>query len=536
MAIWIQSLSWALLYSLAQGATVFAALWLVLKIVPSKAANARYHLALSSLTILLAWFVATWWQQFHALTVTAHQLTADNVVIWLPLRSYSIAGGLSDWRTFLSSLELMLPWLSACYIIGLVLMLARLSGGMLHLFSLRNTGTIIPDAALETLMASQMQQLSIKSPVKLLISVKAQVPMVIGFLKPVILLPAAAVAQLEPAQLETIILHELAHIRRHDYLVNILQTIVETILFFNPFVWIISTITRREREHCCDDLVVNNTPEPVSYALALTALAARRSIVPRMTVAATGKPTHLYNRIMRIMDTKKSPYSYSRMVATLIIIISVTGSIAWVKPSFSEVKNRILTAAGQNPASTPDTETNSPEKTNDGPLAANGTTRSSNVANGDTYNRGNNQADITAASQIPAAEMPAEIADENHPINQPVGDDLVDKATEATKEKPAEISEEYQLVNQLMSDNLVDQVKGFIVEKRRNNLFINGVKQTDEIARKYLSSLKKDILRIQVFSFDERMRMHPDATFIQLLLPATFSSGCIDTRPQKEGC
>jgi hypothetical protein len=91
-------------------------------------------------------------------------------------------------------------------------------------------------------------------------------------------------------------------------------------------------------------------------------------------------------------------------------------------------------------------------------------------------------------------------------------------------------------MNRLMTDKLVDQFKGFVVEKKQNQLYINGQLMADQIAAKYLVDLKKELIRIQIFSFQERTRMHPDASFIQLLLPATFSSGCIDTRPVKEGC
>ena len=99
-------------------------------------------------------------------------------------------------------------------------------------------------------------QLRIRRPVRLLESALVDVPMVIGWLRPVILLPASALSGLTPQQLEAIIAHELAHIRRHDYLINLLQSLIETLLFYHPAVWWVSRQIRREREHCCDDLAV----------------------------------------------------------------------------------------------------------------------------------------------------------------------------------------------------------------------------------------------------------------------------------------
>src|SRR5207244_12070360 len=102
------------------------------------------------------------------------------------------------------------------------------------------------------------------------------VPTVLGWLRPVILLPMAALANLTPKQIEAILAHELAHIRRHDYAVNMLQAVAETLLFYHPAVWWISSRVRAEREHCCDELAVSVTGDRLSYASALANLEALR--------------------------------------------------------------------------------------------------------------------------------------------------------------------------------------------------------------------------------------------------------------------
>jgi beta-lactamase regulating signal transducer with metallopeptidase domain len=514
MAIWIQSLSWTLIYSLVQGFAVFASLWLVLKLAHVTSANVRYHLSLSALTVMMAWFVGTWWQQFHSLLPNEEQLltvgTANPVVLWLPLQRFSVADSLNNLHDFKSSVIVFFPWFTACYFLGLLLMLARFSAGILQLFSLRTGGAVQPSAALNELFLTQKRYIKLNGPVKLLISANAQVPMVIGFLKPIILLPAAAITQLDPQQLETILLHELAHIKRHDYLVNILQTIVETILFFNPFVWFISTMIRREREHCCDDLVVNHVSEPILYATALASLASQRRTVSHIIVAATGKPTQLYNRIERIMEMKKKSFSYSQMVATIIIIATITSSIVLAKPGFSKNKKSKSTIATTNPI---------PNQT-----------QSENI---DILSGGKERVAVTITTDKRKETQVGHEAVSVKKIDKPVGE-IVTGQLPREQVANTNVSEENVLVGRLLEARLVDQVKGFVVEKKQNKLYVNGMLQKDEIAAKYLLNLNKEVIRVQVFSMDERMRMHPDASFIQILLPATFSSPCVDTRPAKK--
>ena len=120
--------------------------------------------------------------------------------------------------------------------------------------------------------------------------------------------------------------------------------------------------------------------------------------------------------------------------------------------------------------------------------------------------------------------------------------DKADKAaavpTQAQNAAMAGVNEtdESKLVNRLITDGLVNQVNGFLVERQQSRLFIDGRQQTDEIAFKYLHSIKKETMRIKVSPFTERLNMHPDAGFIQILFPVQFSSGCADYGTKKPGC
>ena len=132
-------------------------------------------------------------------------------------------------------------------------------------------------------------------------------PTVIGWLKPVVLLPASALAALSPQQLEAILAHELAHIRRHDYLVNLLQTLVETLLFYHPAVWWLSRRIRIERENCCDDLAVSLCGDPVAYANALADLESLRSeTAPTHHIAMAATGGALLQRVRRLLGAPSS--------------------------------------------------------------------------------------------------------------------------------------------------------------------------------------------------------------------------------------
>jgi bla regulator protein BlaR1 len=160
----------------------------------------------------------------------------------------------------------------------------------------------------------------------------------VGFLKPVILLPITLSTYLEAEEIEAILMHELAHIKRNDYIINLLQQVITTLLFFNPCVLLINKIIGEERENSCDDLVVDSTKAPVVYAKALFKLEQNRQNELQLALAVTGKKYQLLNRIERIMKTKKQmPSIRPTLVAMLILTIGVS-SLALLNPEIAQGK------------------------------------------------------------------------------------------------------------------------------------------------------------------------------------------------------
>ena len=337
----VQSIGWALLYTLWQGLIVAAALFVLLKLLKNAEARTRYHISMLLFTTLFAWFADTWytgWQHLQKITVLVTESGADlgtgktTSIITLP----NTAGSGNIIHQLAPQLEKNMPLIVGIYIIGLLLMLSRFILNLLSIKALRKHGIVQPTEKMKSLFAQWKLQLNIARPVKFFLSDRINVPMMMGLIKPIILLPLASINQLSIDQLEAILLHELAHIKRHDYLLNIFQTIVETVLFFNPFIWWISSVIRREREHCCDDLVVANTSSSLPYVKALAVLEAQRNETADIALAATGNKNQLFNRIKRITEMKKHSINYAQVGTAIILIAVLVLSITWFTPGFAQ--------------------------------------------------------------------------------------------------------------------------------------------------------------------------------------------------------
>ena len=219
-----------------------------------------------------------------------------------------------------------LGWIVTAWALGVLALSVRLIGGWVRLRSLTRLDASPVPEAVRDVARELATRLAVSRPVRLVRSARATGPAVVGWLRPVILLPVTALTGLTPAQLEAIIAHELAHIRRHDYLVNLMQTVVETVLFYHPAVWWVSGRIRDEREHCCDDLAVRVCGDRRLYASALLELETLRPPAMPLAVAAGGGS--LVMRVRRLMDpraerTTMSPRS-SAALSTAAVATAMT--------------------------------------------------------------------------------------------------------------------------------------------------------------------------------------------------------------------
>ncbi len=234
--------------------------------------------------------------------------------------------------------EAFLPWLDALWMLGVLILSARTVGGWLIVQRLRSTATQQIPPALAASFARLSHRIGVHSRVALRLSTRIASPLAIGMMRSLILLPASALTTLSADQLEAVLAHELAHIRRADYLWNILQTMIETLFFFHPAVWWVGSNLRQQRELCCDDIAIASCVDPLTYATALLlleeerareiALRTRTAQFP-LALALDGHQSRvsLRSRIARILGEPMEPTSSPRNIAP-ISILGVCGALA----------------------------------------------------------------------------------------------------------------------------------------------------------------------------------------------------------------
>jgi len=222
-------------------------------------------------------------------------------------------------------LQPALPVIVCLWMLGVTILSLRNLVGWLGVNRLQHKSLTTVGGDCHARLTRLCTALKVTRPVKLVRSTLVAVPTVIGWLKPIILLPASALTGLDTLQLQAILAHELAHIRRCDYLVNIIQTIIETLGFHHPAVWWISATIRRERENCCDDIALSVCGDRLQYARTLASLEEMRQPQARLAVAASG--SNLFARIRRIITKDASPKSRPAWAPTAAIIILTTALV-----------------------------------------------------------------------------------------------------------------------------------------------------------------------------------------------------------------
>lgn len=326
----LKALGWALLNSLWQ----MALLWLVYMALTMNGrkllSRQRHSIALLSLAGGSLWFLTT-------LVINLYKAARGPQVITLYVSENDPA---SSWPNVITHwFEPALPFLSITYLLAAALLFIRFYFQYRHTQQLFTTGLQKANPEWRIFLQQAAQQMSINKKVQIWLSSLVDTPVTLGFLKPVILLPVAAVNHLSIKQAEAIILHELNHIRRNDYLVNLLIACVDVILFFNPFARLLTGIIRKERENCCDDLVLQFCYEPHSYARALLTLEQNRADTNALSLAATGKDKYfLLNRVKRILGKEPVSNPFNQKLVAYLLSALLIGFIGWYNPGHLIIK------------------------------------------------------------------------------------------------------------------------------------------------------------------------------------------------------
>ncbi|WP_306590605.1 M56 family metallopeptidase [Geothrix sp. 21YS21S-4] len=318
-----QALGWTLLHFLWQGAALGLMAWLGMALLRGASAKARYGTACAFLVLMVAAPVATFLflqRQVPAVPAAlegtlAAAASAPRIDAPLSLR-------------IKAALDPALPWLLGGWAAGVLLLSGRFLGGWARIQRLRRRSASPAPAEWHLVLSRLCRELKVSRTVRLLQSAAVEVPTVLGWLRPVILLPACALAGLAPAQLEAILAHELAHIRRGDFAVNLLQSLVEVLLFYHPAVWWLSARIRAERELCCDDVAAALCGDPLLLARALTDLEALRepASLPSHRLALAANGGSLMHRVRHLLQPSLPASGGARAAALALLAASLLGA------------------------------------------------------------------------------------------------------------------------------------------------------------------------------------------------------------------
>ncbi len=330
-----QAIGWALVHLLWQGLLVAAILAATLALLSKQSANARYLASCGALVVLVILGAATAYRSYEGSgelgvgggSVSIPVLTNEAAETSSPSPAIISQTPQSTSHTpFLALAKAQLPKVVLIWLVGVLLLSVRLLFGWLraHAIAKRNATNAAPEW--QRAARRLAHALNLRRAVQLLESAAVEVPTVIGWLRPVVLLPAATLTGLSTEQMEMILAHELAHVRRNDFFVNLMQAVVETLLFYHPAVWWISNRIRVEREHCCDDVAVSVTGNALVYARALTRLEELRVADAQAFIAANGGS--LIGRIRRLAGARvESPNAPSRFVAGAALLVVLVALI-----------------------------------------------------------------------------------------------------------------------------------------------------------------------------------------------------------------
>jgi len=343
------ALGWTLLHSLWQGLILAVAAIVALRLIPSRYSSTRYLVSTAALGLMLVAGIFTFGvllNQAGAHTSGTAQalqpVSAINTEIWLAAEHAHPKQPASAFDRLYVFIQSHLQFITFAWVVGVLFFSLRIAGGFWYLSRIRRYA--VPVNELWTERLKQLcTRMGIRGDVMLAESAQVQSPLVMGYLKPLILIPMGMIGGLSTAQLETILLHELSHVRRADYLVNIVQSFIEAIFFFNPFVWIVSSMVRTEREHCCDDAVVRYG-DALTYAQALTTVEMLRFNTSNLAMSLAGDKNQLLKRIKRIMERSVQHYSVKERIVPVILLAVGLACASWItlKPEQQKPSEALL--------------------------------------------------------------------------------------------------------------------------------------------------------------------------------------------------
>lgn len=325
----VHAMAWTVLHSLWQGlliALVFSLIYYNLK---NKTARFKYHLAFASLLAVVLSAACTFVMISDLQTpASAADYSVPSVVV-ASSDTYQMALNqkTSNWyEASLSYLDNNTNLVVGIWMFGMFLFMIKMLFGIYHVNQVRFSAELIKDKTWQRKIDKYLVNLGSSRSVEIAQSALIKMPMMIGFFKPMILFPIGVINQMDVQEVEAIIAHELSHVLRNDFLMNIIQSIIEVLFYFNPAVWWISSIVRSEREHSCDDMAVELTHSNVHYAKALLRLGYQQNNSNSLVMNFGGKKKKLLLRVQRVLnDSQYKPRVMEKIITSTLLLVLIVG-------------------------------------------------------------------------------------------------------------------------------------------------------------------------------------------------------------------
>jgi len=344
----MKAICWTLIHSLWIGLIIAALAGLVISVTRKSGAALRYRLLCRILVLFVLSVSIAFYFQIRSVGQGAVHTGQGTAVVNYGQNQTMISAGsreaISPVKRAVDFLNLHIDVIFLVWLLFFVFKSLKLAGGLLYIQRIRNYKVHPVTEELKHKIDLFARQIGIRQKIHLVQSELVKVPAVVGWLKPVILLPMGIILQLPAEQLESILWHELAHIYRRDYLVNILQGLVETIFFFNPGLLWLSSLIRAEREACCDDMVLSRMNRKANYLEALLAVGNEDN--SRLALAMSiGSANQMRDRLLRIVNKENKRLSMTEkvvLVAGLIVLSAFTGLPTSTKYAVQQLFNVII--------------------------------------------------------------------------------------------------------------------------------------------------------------------------------------------------
>ncbi len=325
---------WTLLHFVWQGALLTAVLAMVRAALRDSSAQARYGCGCVALALMFAVPAATFSLLYSPASGTAFAQVASVVQpfagVGLPTGPLTSASG-EGWEGLMAAMGALIPWIVLGWGAGVLLFSMRLARGFWQISQWRGTGEPLPAEVLEDRVRVLAGKMGLSRVVPVVRSCLVRVPMVVGWFRPVILLPVSSLTGLTTQQLDLVLAHELAHIHRGDAWVNLAQSVAETLFFYHPAVWWVSSWIREDREQCCDEVALATCGNAALYAEALARLEEMR--IPGAKLSLAASDGSLLGRVRWILGMGWDPAAKRRVVGNALLVLGVMGltavGLAW---------------------------------------------------------------------------------------------------------------------------------------------------------------------------------------------------------------